>query len=93
MSLERIDREVRREERGFSFSMRIIGSQEIIRVFVSDDALNDRGSAPSMAGKRVQFEADEQAFEEIASDKHSHGRVSAGGCISIDFADLGGILE
>ena len=93
MSLERIDRETHREAHGFTFSMRIIGSEQIIRVFVSDDALNDRGSAPSLVGKRVQFEDDEQAFEEIASDKHSHGQVSAGGCISIDFADLGGILE
>jgi hypothetical protein len=93
MSLERIDRVTHREAHGFSFSMRIIGSEHIIRVFVSDDALGDRGSIPSRTGKRVQFEADEQAFEEIASDKHSHGQVSVGGCISIDFADLGGILE
>ena len=93
MSLERIDRETHREEHGFSFSMRIVGSEQNIRVFVSDDALDDPGSVPSRAGKRVQFEADEQAFEEIASDKHSHGRVSASGGISIAFADLGGILE
>jgi hypothetical protein len=93
MSLERIDREVRREERGFSFSMRIAGSGQDVRVFVADDALDDQGLAPGVDDRRAQFDADEQAFEEIASDRHTHGRVAASGFISITLADLVGIVE
>ena len=93
MSLERIDREVQREERGFSFFMRIAGSEQSVRVFVSDYALDDQGSAPRVDDRRAQFDADEQAFEEIASDRHSHGRVAASGFISITLTDLAGIIE
>jgi hypothetical protein len=93
MSLERIDKEVQREQHGFSFSMRILGSEENVRVFVSDDALDDQGLAPGVDDRRAQFDADEQAFEEIANDRHAQGRVTASGFISITFADLVGIIE
>jgi hypothetical protein len=92
VSVERIDPEVRREQHGFSFCMRIKGSDEHVRVFVADDALNDKGSA-DIDGKRAQFNADEKAFEELASDRHSNGRVSARGFIAISLADLTGIIE
>jgi hypothetical protein len=92
VSLERIDPEVRREQHGFSFCMRIKGSEDHVRVFVADDALTDEGSA-DMDGMRTQFNADEKAFEELASDRHSNGRVSASGFITISLADLTGIIE
>lgn len=92
MSLERLDMETLREAQGFSFSMRITGTHENVRVFVADDALDD-GMARGLAELRSQFDKDKQGFEDIASARHSHGRVAANGTVTITAADLFGIID
>ncbi|HEY8163461.1 MAG: hypothetical protein ACR650_12760 [Methylocystis sp.] len=87
MSLTRIDHEVHREDRGFSFYMRIVGTEQNVRVFVADDALCDEAGE----GRRAQFGADEEAFEAIANSRHSSGRVSGDGFITVTLADLASI--
>ncbi|KAF2990043.1 hypothetical protein OGR47_17520 [Methylocystis sp. MJC1] len=89
MSLERVDASVHREDGGYSFSMRIVGTEQSVRVFVADDALVDK----ALLSTRARFDGDEQAFEEIASERHSHGRVSAEGLIEISLADLARIID
>lgn len=91
MSLERLDTEILREAQGFSFSMRITGTHENVRVFVADNALDD--GAGSLAELRSQFDKDKQGFEDIASARHSHGRVAANGVVTITATDLFGIID
>lgn len=93
MSLERLHAETLREAQGFSFSMRITGTTENVRVFVADDALDDNGTARGVAELRAQFDKDKQGFEDIASARHSHGRVAANGVVTITAADLFGIID
>ncbi len=39
MPLESLNSQIVREDQGFSFSMRVAGSQQTVRVFISDEAL------------------------------------------------------
>ena len=91
MSLERIDAEILREAHGFSFSMRVTGTQQTIRIFVADDALDDLVLDEDRL--LTQFKADRQAFEAIANERHIHGRVAANGAVAITLADLVEFIE
>ncbi len=93
MSLERIDSEVVREENGFSFSMRVAGSQQTIKVFVSDDALEGDFGLPEEDELRAQFESDRAALEAVASEKYSLGRVAADGVVAITLSDVVKFIE
>ena len=91
MSLERIDAEILREAHGFSFSMRVTGTQQTIRIFVADDALDDLVLDEDRL--LTEFKADRQAFEAIANERHIHGRVAANGAVAITLADLVEFIE
>ena len=91
MSLERIDAEILREAHGFSFSMRVTGTQQTIRIFVADDALDDLVLDEDRL--LTQFKADRQAFEAIANERHVHGRLAANGAVAITLADLVEFIE
>jgi hypothetical protein len=88
MPLEHIDSEIVREENGFSFSMRIVGAQQTVRVFVSDDALEGDSALPEDDELRSQFETDRGALEAIASEKYCRGHVAADGVVAITLSDI-----
>jgi hypothetical protein len=88
MPLENIGSEVVREENGFSFSMRVVGAQQTVRVFVSDDALEGESDLPEEDELRSQFENDRAALEAIASEKYCHGQVAADGVVAITLTDV-----
>ena len=92
MPLERTDSEVVRETNGFSFLMRVAGTQQTIRVLVSDDALE--ADAPTDEGELLrQLEADRPALEAVASEKYCHGRVAADGVVAITLSDIVNFIE
>ncbi len=94
MSLERIDAEILREAHGFSFSMRVTGTQQTIRIFVADDALDLEDDLMLDEDRLLtQFKADRQAFEAIANERHVHGRLAANGAVAITLADLVEFIE
>lgn len=93
MPLESISSEVVREEHGFSFSMRVAGSQQTVRVFVSDDALEGESMAADEAALLAQFESDRQALEALASEKYCNGRVAADGVVAITLSDVVKFIE
>jgi hypothetical protein len=88
MPLEHVDNELIREESGFTFSMRVAGTQQTIRVFVSDDALEGEFDLPDEIELRAQFEEDRPALEAVASEKYCRGRVAADGVVAITLADV-----
>ncbi len=92
MPLERIESEVVRETGGFSFSMRVAGAQQTVRVFVSDDALEADDPADE-AELREQFDSDRAALEAVASEKYNLGRVAADGVVAITLADVMNFIE
>ncbi len=92
MTLERIDTEVVREMNGFSFSMRVAGTQQMVRVFVADDALEADDLAEDEE-LRAQLESDRSALEAVASEKYSLGRVAADGVVAISLSDLANFIE
>jgi hypothetical protein len=92
MTLERIDSEVVRETNGFSFSMRVAGTQQTVRVFVSDDAL-EGGDYAEDDELRAQFDADRPALEALASEKYMLGRSAADGVIAICLSDVVNFIE
>jgi hypothetical protein len=88
MPLEHVDNELIREESGFSFSMRVTGTQQTIRVFVSDDALEGENDLSDETELRAQLEEDLPALETVASEKYCRGRVAADGVVAITLADV-----
>jgi hypothetical protein len=92
MTLERIDTEVVREMNGFSFSMRVAGTQQTVRVFVADDALEADDLAEDEE-LRAQFESDRAALEAVASEKYCLGRVAADGVVAISLSDVVNFIE
>jgi hypothetical protein len=93
MPLERIDSEIAREAHGFSFSMRVAGSQQTVRVFVSDDALDPDTPLDDENELRAQLDAERQALEAVASDKYCHGQVAADGVVAINLSDVVRFIE
>ncbi len=94
MLLEHIDSEVIREDSGFSFSMRVAGTQQTVRVFVSDEALEgDLGVPEEEDELRAQFDADRTELELVASEKYSLGRIAADGVIAITLSDVMKFIE
>ncbi|QGM98266.1 DUF1488 family protein [Methylocystis parvus] len=92
MPLEAIDCEVVREMNGFSFAMRVAGTQQTVRVFVADDALeaDDQAEEEEL---RSQFESDRGALEAVASEKYCRGRVAADGVVAISLSDVTRFIE
>jgi hypothetical protein len=93
MPLERIDSEIVREERGFSFSMRVAGSQQTIRIFISDDALEGDTADLDEDSLRAQLLADRAALEAVASEKFCRGRVTADRIVAITLTDIVNFTE
>lgn len=93
MPLEHIESEVVREENGFSFSMRVAGAQQTVRVFVSDDALDGEFDLTDDDELRAQFDADRAELEAVASEKHRLGRVCADGVVAITLSDVTNFIE
>ncbi|BDV33644.1 MULTISPECIES: hypothetical protein [Methylocystis] len=88
MPLEHIDSEIVREDNGFSFSMRIRGAQQTVRVFISDDALEGDSALPDDDELRGQLDADRAALEAVASEKYARGQVAADGVVAITLSDV-----
>lgn len=88
MPLEHVESELVREERGFSFSMRVAGTLQTIRVFISDDALEGDFDLPDEKELRAQLEADFSALEAVANEKFCRGRVAADGVVAVTLADV-----
>ena len=88
MPLQRIEGEITRESRTFSFTMRIVGSAQILRVVVADDALAGGDGAAGDEELQAQLEADRACFESLAEEKYDHGRVTAEGIVWISAADV-----
>lgn len=93
MPLEKIDSDVLREAQGFSFLMRVAGSQQTVRVFVSDDALEPDAPNPGEEELRAQFDQDRDALEAVASEKYRQGRVAADGVVAITLSDVMKFIE
>jgi hypothetical protein len=94
MPLEHIDSEVIREASGFSFSMRVAGTQQTVRVFVSDEALDGEFGVPEEEGElRAQFDSDRPELEAVAREKYSLGRVAADGVVAITLSDVTKFIE
>ncbi|MEK4035103.1 DUF1488 family protein [Methylocystis sp. IM3] len=94
MPLEHIESEVIRDDSGFSFSMRVAGTQQTVRVFVADEALEGDFGVPEEEDElRAQFDADRPELESVASEKYSLGRVAADGVIAITLADVMKFIE
>lgn len=92
MPLERTDSEAVRETNGFSFVMRVAGTQQTVRVLVSDDALADALSLEE-SELRAQLDSDRQALEAVASEKYCKGRVAADGVVAITLSDVVNFIE
>jgi hypothetical protein len=93
MPLEHIDSEIIREDSGFSFSMRVAGTQQTVRVFVSDEALDGEFGVPEEEELRAQFDSDRPELEAVASEKYSLGRVAADGVVAITLSDVTNFIE
>jgi hypothetical protein len=93
MQLEHIECEVVREESGFSFSMRVAGALQTVRVFVSDDALEGDFDLPEEDELRAQFDSERPELEAVASEKYSLGRVAADGVVAITLSDVTKFIE
>jgi hypothetical protein len=94
MPLEHIDSEVIREDSGFSFSMRVAGTQQTVRVFVTDEALDGEFGVPEEEGElRAQFDSDRPELEAVAREKYSLGRVAADGVVAITLSDVTKFIE
>ncbi len=92
MSLERTATDVVREGHGFSFVMRVSGSQQTVRVVVFEDALDGVDATSNDDDLLAQFEADREALEAIACEKYAHGQVASNGMITITVADVTGFM-
>lgn len=93
MPLEHIESEVVRKENGFSFSMRIVGALQTVRVFVSDEALEGDFDLPEEEELRAQFDSERPELEAVASEKYSLGRVAADGVVAITLSDVTKFIE
>jgi len=93
MHLEHIESEVVREDNGFSFSMRVVGEMQTVRVFVSDDALEGDFDLPELEDLRAQFDSERPELEAVASEKYSLGRVCGDGVVAITLADVTKFIE
>jgi hypothetical protein len=93
MPLERIDSEIVREEQGFSFSMRVAGSQQTVKVFISDDALDPDTPLAEEGELRAQLDSERQALEAVASEKYCHGQVAADGVVAVTLSDVVKFIE
>jgi hypothetical protein len=88
MPLERISTETVREANGFSFLMRVAGTQRDIRVFVADDALGGDAPTSDDGELRVQLETERAALEAVANEKFCRGRVAADDLVTITLSDV-----
>ena len=93
MPLEAFENNFTREPEGFSFTMRVVGSQQTLRVYVCDDALDAEDATADEAELRSQFEQCRREFEAVASEKFSRGRLAADGVVAITLADVMGFFE
>lgn len=93
MPLEHVDDQLIREDSGFSFAMRVAGTQQTIRVFVSDDALEGDFDLPDEDELRRQLDQDRVALEAVASEKYCRGRVAADGVVAVTLADVVKFIE
>ena len=93
MPLQRIEGEIVRERRSFSFPMRIAGTAQNVWVVIDDDALT--ATTPILAGDelRAQLEADLPALESLAAEKFDHGRATANGVVFISASDILGFFN
>jgi hypothetical protein len=92
MSLVKTESHVVRESQGFSFVMRVGGTDQTVRIFVSEDALKGDDETPSGKDLLAQIVADREALEAIACEKYAHGRVTSNGVINITVADVIGFI-
>ncbi len=86
--LEKTAGEVAREINGFSFPMRVGGSVQTVRVFVSDDALVGRAAFSDEGELRARVGDDRLELESIASKKFRQGRVTADGVVLVTLSDV-----
>jgi len=93
MQLEPFETDVAREEDGFSFSMRVSGSPQTLRVYVSDDALEADDIYPDEEDLRAEFDKSRHELEALASEKFSKGRVCGDGVVAITLADVMAFFE
>lgn len=73
--------------------MRVSGSQQTVRIFVSDDALEGETALSSEEELLAQLNSDRQALEAVASEKYRQGRVAADGVVFITLSDLMKFIE
>jgi len=92
MPLQRIKGEIGRENYGFSFPMRIVGSSRTLRVVVAEEALllEDRTAADEEM--QAEFENRISSFESLAREKYGLGHVTADGVLFISEGDLVSLL-
>jgi hypothetical protein len=93
MPLEPIDSRVVREDNGFSFIMRVAGTQQTVRVFVSEDALEGESVLADDKEMLAQLDADRSALEALANEKYCRGQVAADGVVAITFVDIAKFIE
>ena len=88
MPLQRIKGEIVRENYGFAFPMRIVGSSQTLRVIVAEEALllEDRTAADEEL--QAEFENHLSSFESLAAEKYDLGHVTDDGIVFITAGDL-----
>ena len=93
MPLQRIEGEIVRERRGFTFPMRIAGIAQNVQVIIDDDALLVTTSMLEGDELRTQLEADLPALEFLAGEKFDHGLASASEVVTISASDVLGFFN
>jgi hypothetical protein len=92
MPLQRIKGEIVRENYGFAFPMRIVGSSRTLRVVVADDALIIENRTAADEELQADFENHISSFESLACEKYDLGHVTADGVVFISAGDLVSLL-
>ena len=88
MPLERIKGEIVREDYGYVFPMRVVGSSRTLRVVVADEALTIEDRMAADEELQAEFENQMPSFESLAGEKYDLGHVTADGVVLITAGDL-----
>ena len=91
MPLQRIEGEIVRENYGFGFPMRIVGSSRTLRVVVADEALIIEDRTADDEELQAEFENHISSFESLACEKYGLGHVTTDGIVFITAGDLVGL--
>ena len=68
--------------------MRVARTQQTVRVFVSDDALQGNLDLPDEGELRGRLELDLAALQVVAREKYFQGRVASDGVVAVTLADV-----